>query len=205
MQEPNPEGLIDRDQYRILREKFGQKNMIPYKGTYFLIDPSSKLNINGRLKLNTNCFQENGRVTNLRLDEGSQLNVRGNFDIFYGGDIICFPGGILEIGSGFCNSNLILRCTQKIIIGEEVAISHNVTIMDSDAHEIMGSAHPKTQPVNIGDHVWIASGAKILKGVTIGKGSVIAAGAVVIRDVPQNCVVAGIPAKIVREGVQWRL
>ena len=133
------------------------------------------------------------------------MNVNGTFDIFYGGDIICFSGGVLEIGSGFCNSNLILRCTQEIHIGENVAISHNVTIMDSDAHEIVGNPHPKTQPIHIGNHVWVGSGAKVLKGVTIGAGSVVASGAIVVQDVPEKCMVAGVPAKIVRKNIEWRL
>ncbi len=108
------------------------------------------------------------------------------------------------MGSGFCNSNLILRCTQKIVIGDSVAISHNVTIMDSDAHEIVGNEHAKTQPVRIGDHVWIGSGAKVLKGVTIEEGAVVSAGAVVTHDVPANCVVAGVPAKIIKRNVYWK-
>lgn len=205
MGDPNPDKLIDREKYCILVEEYGQRNIIPYKKTFFLIDSSANLDISGRLRLNTNCFQENGRVTNLRLDKNSRLKVKGDFDIFYGGDIICFDNGMLELGSGFCNSNLILRCTQKITIGDDVAISHNVTIMDSDAHEIVGNVRPKTLPVKIGNHVWIGSGAKILKGVAIGNGSVVAAGAVVVHDVPEKCVVAGVPAVIVKSGIQWKI
>ncbi len=204
MREPNPQRLIDRDIYDFLVREHQQKNLIPYKGTYILTEPSARLDIHGRLRLNTNCFGENGRVTNLRLDERARLEVKGNFDIFYGGDIICFGSSELILGSGFCNSNLILRCTEKIEIGEGVAISHNVTIMDSDAHEIVGNKHGKTQPVIIGNHVWIGSGAVILKGVTVGNGAVIAAGTVVVHDVPEACVVAGVPARIVKEAVEWR-
>ncbi len=203
MRDPNPDELIDREKYQVLEKEYQQKNIVPYKGTYFLIEPSADLSIYGKLRLNTNCFQENGRVTNLRLDENSKLKVQGCFDIFYGGDIICFPGGELTLGSGFCNSNLILRCTRKITIGEGVAISHNVTIMDSDAHEIVGNNHDKTQPVVIGDHVWIGSGAKILKGVTIGDGAVVGAGTIVTHDVPANCAVAGAPARIIKKGIYW--
>lgn len=205
MQEPNPDKLIDREKYEFLLKAYQQSNLIPYKGSYLLLEPSAKLSIYGKLRINTNCFEENGRVTNLRMDEASQLIVHGTFDIFYGGDIICFGGSTLELGSGFCNSNLILRCTQKVTIGEDVAISHNVTIMDSDAHEILGNVRPKTLPVRIGNHVWIGSGAKILKGVTVGNGSVVAAGAVVVHDVPENCVVAGVPAIIVKNAIQWKI
>ena len=59
--------------------------------------------------------------------------------------------------------------------------------------------------MKIGNHVWIGSGAKILKGVAIGNGSVVAAGAVVVHDVPENCVVAGVPAVIVKSGIQWKI
>lgn len=205
MWEPNPEELIDKEKYRILENVYGQHSIIPYRGTYFVIEPSAGFDIGGRLRLNTNCFQENGRVTNLRMDARSSLVVHGNFDIFYGGDVICFAGASLELGSGFCNSNLILRCTQRIVIGDDTAISHNVTIMDSDAHEIMGGGHTKTKPVRIGSHVWIGSGAKILKGVTLGDGAIVAAGAVVTKDVPAGCIAAGTPARIVREHVAWTL
>lgn len=205
MWESNPDKLIDREKYNTLYKKFGISNLIPFKGSHFLLESSAKIILYGRLRLNTNCFEENGRTTILRMDQNSQLTVNGAFDIFYGGDIICFADSKLEFGSGFCNSNLIIRCTRKIIIGEDVAISHNVTIMDSDAHKIIGNKNEKTQPVRIGNHVWIGSGAKILKGVTIGNGAVIAAGAVVTKDVPENCMVTGAPAKVVKEGIAWEL
>lgn len=205
MWESNPDKLIDRETHNMLKKRFQISNLIPFKGSYFFLEPSAKLDIHGRLRLNTNCFEENGRTTILRMDPNSQLTVKGDFDVFYGGDIICFYGSELELGSGFCNSNLIIRCTKKIIIGEDVAISHNVTIMDSDAHEIVENKHEKTQPVIIGNHVWIGSGAKILKGVTIGDGAVIAAGAVVTEDVPANCMAAGVPAKVIKKEISWEI
>ena len=205
MENPNPDELIDKEKYGMLSSTYQQKKIIPYRGTYFLIDSSARMDIRGRLRLNTKRFQENVLVTKQRLDGDSRLILKGNFDIFYGGDLICFPGSRLELGSGFCNSNVILRCTEKITVGEDVAISHNVTIMDSDAHEIVGGGHIKTQPVEIGNHVWIGTGARILKGVTIGEGAVIAAGAVVTGNVPEYCMAAGVPARVIKSGVKWKL
>ncbi len=54
-------------------------------------------------------------------------------------------------------------------------------------------------PIHIGDRVWIGSSAVITKGVTIGNGSVVAAGAVVTKDVPENVIVGGVPAKIIKK------
>lgn len=58
--------------------------------------------------------------------------------------------------------------------------------------------------VNIGNKVWIATGAMILPGVTIGDGAIVAAGAVVTKDVPEKCMVAGVPAKVIKENVEWK-
>ena len=53
------------------------------------------------------------------------------------------------------------------------------------------------------NHVWIGMNATVLKGVTIGEGSIVAAGAIVTKDVPDHCLVAGVPAKIIRRDVRW--
>ncbi|MDX2046776.1 MAG: DapH/DapD/GlmU-related protein [Chitinophagaceae bacterium] len=60
-----------------------------------------------------------------------------------------------------------------------------------------------TKPVIIGDHVWIGTGAIILKGVHIGNGSVITAGAVVTKDVPPGCLAGGVPAKVLQKDITW--
>ena len=72
--------------------------------------------------------------------------------------------------------------------------------MDSDFHDIQEhSSEGKSAPIIIHDNVWIASRAMILKGVTIGEGAVISAGAVVTKDVPPYTMVGGVPAKVIKE------
>lgn len=177
--------------------------IIPYKGSKFILNKNSKILVNKVFRTNANCIKNNGRTTIIRMDENSELKVKGDFSVYYGGDIICFKDSKLEIGSGFCNSNVKIRCSKEITIGDNVAISHDVTIMDSDAHVIDYPEYKVTKPIHIKDNVWIGTRAIILKGVTIGKGSIVSAGAVVTKDVPEKCIVAGVPAKVIRENITW--
>lgn len=112
--------------------------------------------------------------------------------------------GLIEFGErSYCAGNCVIAANEKVSIGRDVMIADQVTIRDTD-HVIDDCDRPMieqgitTAPVIIEDDVWIAHGAKILKGVTIGRGSVIAAGAVVTKDVPPNAIVGGVPAKVIR-------
>lgn len=91
----------------------------------------------------------------------------------------------------------------SISIGRYCAISWDVCILDRDYHEFNGHGEIKKEIV-IGDKVWIGCRSTILKGVTIGKGAVIAAGSIVTKDVPANCCVGGNPAKVIKENITWK-
>ena len=85
----------------------------------------------------------------------------------------------------------------RATIGRGVFIAHGVTLG--------GRGGPGRGGVpTIEDNVYIAAGAKVLGGVVVGEGSVIGANAVVIRSVPPRCVAAGVPAKVIREGIDVR-
>lgn len=142
--------------------------------------------------------------TLLSLGKGAQIIVEDNFSIYSGSRIYVNDGAILRLGRGYINNNLNLSCFSCIDIGKDVAISENVTIRDSDNHDIVGTEHVKTLPIKIGNRVWIGMNVVILKGVTIGEGAIIAAGAVVTKDVPENSLVGGIPAKIIKRNVSWK-
>ena len=180
----------------------GRKSIIDSWGDYLKLDKNSKLILNGYLTLNANKMGKNGRSSILRMDEDSILECSG-FCFMYGADIILFKGSHLVLGKGsFINSDCKIRCHEEITIGEGCAISHDFTVMDSDAHEIEGSTN--TSPVHIGNYVWIGTRVTILKGVTVGDGAVIAAGAVVVKDVPAGSLVGGVPAKVIKEKVKWK-
>lgn len=96
-----------------------------------------------------------------------------------------------------------IECSGGIYIGNDVSIAHSVTIMSEEhiysSHEIpikdQGVTHDAVQ---IEDNVWIGAKSTILSGVTIGKGAIIGAGAVVVRDIPENAIAVGVPARVIK-------
>jgi carbonic anhydrase/acetyltransferase-like protein (isoleucine patch superfamily) len=115
-----------------------------------------------------------------------------------------FPEARIEIGEGTVISNNFVCIAEysSIFIGRKVLIGTNVEIINSDFHGIEPSQRSLSKPewnspVEIADNVFIGSNVRILKGVKVGKNVVIANSAVVTKDVAENSVVAGIPAKVV--------
>ncbi|MDJ0879312.1 MAG: acyltransferase [Halieaceae bacterium] len=94
-----------------------------------------------------------------------------------------------------------ISASDEITIGDSVMIANGAYITDSDWHGIYDrtARDDQVKPVHIGENAWIGDHAMVLKGVTVGQNSVVAARAVVTRDVPANVVVAGNPAKVVKE------
>lgn len=113
-------------------------------------------------------------------------------------------GAYLSIGSNVGVSGATISCENKISIGNNVLIGSGVLITDSDAHPIHPSLrnnreHIKTAPILIEDDVFIGARSIVLKGVRIGKGSVIGAGSVVSQNIPPMCIAAGNPAKVIKK------
>ena len=176
--------------------------VVPKEKSVFILHKTAKIEVKGILVTNSNCILPNGRSTILRMDKNTILKVNGHFSFFYGCDIVLL-GGVLEVGSGFCNSDTKIRCKKRIKIGNRVMISHDVLLIDTDAHPLHYKGYEMTKPIEIKDNVWIGSKASILKGVTIGEGAVIGAGAVVTKSVPPHCLAVGNPAKVIKEGISW--
>ena len=108
-----------------------------------------------------------------------------------------------------------IESTERITIDDHVIISNNVIIRDNNSHptdvkkrhemsesgfgsDLWKWKYAKSAPIHIESNVWIGERAIIYKGVTIGKGSIIAGGSVVTKSIPEYCVAAGNPAKIVK-------
>ncbi|MFZ5572829.1 MAG: acyltransferase [Thermodesulfobacteriota bacterium] len=160
------------------------------------VHPRSSVNVK-RIIMKEHCL--------IDIDEDSQID---------GGILFDREKARVSIGKRvFMNGTLI--SAQRIRIGDDVLIAWGVTVVDHDSHALSFSkrakdviewrkgrkdwTHVKIGPVVISDKAWIGFDAIILEGVTIGEGAVVAAGAVVTKDVPPWTVVAGNPARIIRD------
>lgn len=183
---------------------FRKKMIICHKFTRLMLHKTAEIECDGKLYIGTKENKASKQETRVSIGKNSKLVVNGDFYVGFGSDIRVFNDGNLTIDSGYLNGFVQIICAKKVTIGENVAIARDVIIRDTDAHTIEDGRHKKNKEVVIGNHVWIGTRAIIMKGVTIGEGAVIAAGAVVTKDVPPHTVVAGVPAKVIKENVIWR-
>ena len=129
----------------------------------------------------------------------------GHGTVMAGTPIITGDGNLsrnLVIGRGcWINIGCLFDLGAEITIGNKVSIGHDVLLLTT-SHEVGSSLNraltPIARPITIGGGSWLGSRSTILPGVTIGVGAIVAAGSVVHRDVPPNTLVAGVPARIIK-------
>ena len=114
-------------------------------------------------------------------------------------------GARIEAGANFAVTGGTLCAAESIAIGDNVTIGANCTIVDTDFHPLRSEdrrlkpQEAKTAPIVIEEEVFIGMTCLVLKGVRIGRGSVVGAGSVVTRDVPAGDIIDGNPARVIRE------
>ena len=128
------------------------------------------------------------RLAKIKIGAGSTIHMWANF--FQPKNIIIGQDTII-------GDHCFLDGRAKLTIGSHVAIASQVLIYNSEHNIHSKTFAPIEESVTIGDYVFIGARAIILPGVTIGRGAVIAAGAVVTKDVPKMTIVGGVPAKII--------
>ena len=180
---------------------------------------SSKLN-SGRAKLRRGRARVRGlrfgpnasrargvvlRVEDGRIDAGAGVRLHEGAHIAVVGDQ--HEPAVLVLGDGVSiGARTKINVSTSVTIGEGTEISWEVQILDTDFHRITGldgEVRSHRAPVVIGRHVLIGTGSIVTKGVRIGDGAVIGAGSIVTRDVPAGWIVAGNPAKPIREIRAW--
>jgi acetyltransferase-like isoleucine patch superfamily enzyme/coenzyme F420-reducing hydrogenase beta subunit len=208
----NKVGFMPNDFYRLVQlnlfdkkiQKSRKVGIIPYKYSKIELHKDARLICKNILSMGIKQVQASTAETRLLIEENGVFQINKSFTMYAGSYIRVVKNGYLEINGGFINEGVEITCASKIIIGEGATIARDVVIRDYDGHTIIEQAgYQIAKPITIGKHVWIGNRAMILKGVTIGDGAIVAAGAIVTKDVPAGAVVAGIPAKVVKEGVKW--
>ncbi|MBK5222602.1 MAG: acyltransferase [Acidimicrobiia bacterium] len=129
----------------------------------------------------------------------------GRGTIFAGVPVLTGNGALLDrlsIGAvGFVNVGCHWDLNERIVIGDHVSIGHEVLLVTS-THRLGDRRHRAAdldpRPITIGDGVWLGARSTILPGVTIGDGAVVAAGAIVRRDVPPDALAAGPQGEVIR-------
>lgn len=116
---------------------------------------------------------------------------------------------LVQIGDNTYIGPSHIACTEDgrhIIIGKDCMLSSNVHIRTGDSHSIIdmnGKRINEACSVFISDHCWIGEGAKIMKGVRLETDTVVASGTIVTHTFPSNVIIAGNPAKVIKESVSW--
>lgn len=220
----NRDGVVADFLYRTYKaiQRF---NIGPIPGIYHLLAFERSLRQGAGLWLKRKFYDEplfrlqcRSCGTGLHLEDGIPA-VYGALEVHIGNDVTMhgtttlvgakvFAHPTLTIGDrSHCGARFTVAAGANVRIGNDVMIANGVHIFAYDGHPLDAlerAAHkpaaPETsRPIVIDDYAWIGCGAFILKGVTVGRGAIVAAGSVVVKDVPPFAVVAGNPAKLVKQ------
>jgi acetyltransferase-like isoleucine patch superfamily enzyme len=204
--------FLIRTQYLRLKSKFrrsivGKNNEVINNGVslnvkYDIIGNNNRIEIMHRSILSNLTIFIRGNNHKLRIEE----------DCVFKDGTIWFEDSMGEISIG-CNTSIesahfaVTEINTGIYVGEDCMFSNGIELRTGDSHAIVDVVKNMkindAQNISIGNHVWIGSGAKILKGVSIGNNSVVGTGSIVTRDIPSNSISAGIPAKVIKTNVNW--
>lgn len=180
----------------------------------FIRKKIKKIQFNRRSSIGDDCLLDPYSGCINKTDKKDSIEIGNNCAIR--GVLYAVENGKLKIGSyTYIGSNTQIGAIENVTIGNYVIISNYVRIIDNNNHPIgpekrkemsLSGFYNKNwewnnssrKPIVIGDNVWIGEFVRVLKGVTIGEGSIVGANAVVTKDVPPYTVVAGNPAKVVK-------
>lgn len=177
--------------------------ILPMSDSIIQMDEGARIIVDGCLVLGKQQVRGARQQTRIWLEEGAELRVDGDFTMYADCYIRVYRNSKLYLHNGFFNEHVQVMSGDVIEVGDGCVIGRDVTLRSYDAHTIIDDKYQICKPIRIGNHVWIGQGANILKGVNIGDGAIVGANAVVTKDVPSQSAVAGNPAKLVKENINW--
>lgn len=151
----------------------------------------------------TDVKERNETMKSLFKHVGTNLTINGQFGAIYGSHIIFGDDNFINGNCYFQDSNLITLGDRVIVApdtkfycGEHsIDANHRFGVREDGSHYLI----THTEPISVGDDVWIGGNVTIIGGVHIGNNVIVGAGAVVVSDIPDNCVVGGVPAKVIKK------
>lgn len=162
-----------------------------------------KLGSNVKIDFNTNIFSCGNRISigqNVYLRSKSKFYQAGM--PFHTTILIDVQGAFVSIGNNTRINGAYIHAQRGITIGENCVIASGVNILDTNGHELISNnrtiGRDKPEEIILGDNVWIAVNVTILKGTTIGNNAVVGAGSVVKGCFPDNALIMGNPARLVK-------
>jgi acetyltransferase-like isoleucine patch superfamily enzyme len=197
----------------------GNRKQISGKNNLFILDLANHFPF---LKQNTILIK--GDHNKIMINSGAkisntQFKINGNYNEIVIQDNCFISGGCIWIESDrskiiigknttIVKANIgIAESDLSIVIGKNCMFAHDIDIRCGDSHSIIDlKSHERinyAQNISIGDSVWLATGVKIFKSLTIGKGAIIGAGSIVTKDIPENSLAVGIPAQVKKTDVTW--
>ncbi len=164
-----------------------------FSSSHFAIAPG------GRLVIGPRVYTERlARGVHISVAEGATVEIGA--DTWLRSDlgpviIFAFPGAHIRIGKeGFLNG-CHLSAKARLAIGDRVWIGPGSRVFDADQHDLDADTKERVEPVEIGDHCWIASDVTVLRGVRIGEQSVVGARSLVSKSIPPHSLAIGSPAE----------
>lgn len=204
--------LYFKTKIRRLKAKYkkqvkGKHNVIINKGVFM----NSRYDIVGnniRVEIMPGAVLSDIRIfmrgDNHKLIIGERCSMKGGD--FYFEDDHC----TVEIGQNTTIESAHFAVTEpgkSIIVGQDCMFSSGIELRTGDSHSILDFTTKRrinyAKDIHVKNHVWIGANAIVLKGVTLGNNSIVGTGSLVTSDVPDNCIAAGIPAKVVKENIDW--
>lgn len=145
--------------------------------------------------------------------------IRGNNHTLKIGENCRYKGGSVWFEDNFCQIEIgqnttiesahlaVTEPNKRISIGEDCMFSGEIEFRTGDSHSIIDNETKKrinmAQNIEVGNHVWIGARSIILKGVSIGNNSIIGTNSIVTKNIPSHSVAAGIPAKVIKNNIDW--
>ena len=149
------------------------------------------------------CF-----YSGLHIAKGGCIIFKGKAIISQGTVLRCDKHSTIEFGDDFyCNCNCYMRSTCKISFGVRCALGWGITLNTSDGHHVWhnGEKQKIEAPIVVGNNVWITPDCSFSKGAVVPDGCIVAQKAVVTKPFYEcNCVIGGVPAKIISHNITWK-